>query len=73
MIIKWHEKFLQNAVLKQRLIGSDNCVLAECAVHDRVWGIGLNMKHEDSLDMSKWKGQNLLGFTLRKARELMKI
>lgn len=46
-------------------------ILAECAVHDKVWGIGLNMKHVDRLDMSKWKGQNLLGFTLMKVREVL--
>ncbi len=68
-----YEKFSQNAELKQQLVMTGNCILAECAVQDKVWGIGLNMRHGDRLNIKKWKGQNLLGFALMKVREEMAV
>ena len=62
-------KFSQNEDLKSRLISTNGAVLAECAVKDRIWGIGLSMKDLDRNDESKWKGQNLLGYALMMARE----
>ena len=46
-----------------------NDILAECAVKDRVWGIGLSMNDPERLDLAKWRGQNLLGYTLMMVRE----
>lgn len=46
--------------------------MAECAVQDKIWGIGLSMKDDRRFDMEEWQGQNLLGFTLMKVRELFK-
>ena len=43
--------------------------MAECAVRDTIWGIGLSMKNPDRLDIGKWKGQNLLGYALMMVRE----
>ncbi len=63
------EKFTQNEVLKERLLKTGNSILAECAVKDRIWGIGLSMKDPDRLDRAKWRGQNLLGYTLMMVRE----
>ena len=37
-------KFSQNEDLKTKLKATDNSILAECAVKDRIWGIGLSMK-----------------------------
>lgn len=62
-------KFSQNAELKELLKGTGNAVLAECAVNDRIWGIGLSMKDPDRLDQTKWRGQNLLGYTLMMVRD----
>ena len=62
-------KFLQNAKLKDLLLSTGDSILAECAVKDRVWGIGLSMKDVDRLDKAKWKGQNLLGYALMLVRE----
>lgn len=62
-------KFTQNEELKQMLLSTGDAVLAECAVKDRVWGIGLSMTDPERFDMSKWKGQNLLGYALVKVRE----
>lgn len=62
-------KFLQNAKLKDLLLSTGDSILVECAVKDRVWGIGLSMKDVDRLDKAKWKGQNLLGYALMLVRE----
>lgn len=64
-------KFDQNANLKARLKSTGKSFLAECAVKDRVWGIGRSMQDPDRLDISKWRGQNLLGFALMMVREKM--
>ena len=62
-------KFSQNEKLKDLLLSTGDCILAECAVKDRIWGIGLSMKDVDRLDKAKWKGQNLLGYALMLVRE----
>ena len=61
-------KFSQNEDLKQQLKNTENAILAECAVRDRIWGIGLSMKDPNRLDRMKWQGQNLLGYTLMMVR-----
>lgn len=62
-------KFSQNPELKERLKSTGSAVLAECAVKDRIWGIGLSMRDPDRFDRTKWKGQNLLGYALMMVRE----
>ena len=62
-------KFSQNEYLKAKLKATDNSILAECAVKDRIWGIGLSMNNPDRLQIDKWKGQNLLGYALMMVRE----
>ena len=62
-------KFSQNEELKEKLKATGNAVLAECAVKDHIWGIGLSMKASDRLNKDKWNGQNLLGYTLMMVRE----
>jgi ribA/ribD-fused uncharacterized protein len=63
------EKFRQNSELKKYLLSTGKAVLAECAVKDRIWGIGLSMRDPDRMDMEKWQGRNLLGFALMEVRE----
>ena len=63
------EKFRQNEELGDQLRATGDAILAECAVSDRIWGIGLSMKDPDRLDSEKWNGQNLLGYALMMARE----
>lgn len=67
------EKFGQNDELKKLLLGTGDSVLAECAVKDRIWGIGLSMTDPDRLDRVCWKGQNLLGYALMMVRETLAI
>ena len=62
-------KFTQNPDLRERLKDTGNAFLAECAVNDRIWGIGLSMRDPSRLDRAKWRGQNLLGYALMMVRE----
>ena len=63
------EKFRQNPELTEELEKTGGEIIAECAVKDRIWGIGLSMKDEDRLSIDKWRGQNLLGRILMRVRE----
>lgn len=63
------EKFRQNEELKQSLLATGNHMIAECAVQDKIWGIGLSMKDDRRFDLREWQGQNLLGFALMCVRE----
>lgn len=65
------EKFGQNDELKKLLLETGDSVLAECAVKDRIWGIGLSMINPDRMDRACWKGQNLLGYALMMVREAL--
>ena len=65
------EKFKQNGKLCEMLLATDDAILAECAVKDRIWGIGLGMSDKNRFDMNKWRGQNLLGFALGEVRKEM--
>ena len=63
------EKFRQNPELAEKLEKTGEEIIAECAVKDRIWGIGLSMKDESRLSVDKWRGQNLLGKILMRVRE----
>lgn len=65
------EKFVQNEDLKKQLLDTEDSILAECAVNDRIWGIGLSMQDSNRLEPEKWRGQNLLGYALMMVRERM--
>lgn len=62
-------KFSQDRDLKDKIKSTGEAILAECAVKDLIWGIGLSMKDPNRFDKTKWKGQNLLGYTLMMVRE----
>lgn len=64
-------KFLQNEDLRKRLLGTGKAILAECAVNDTIWGTGLSMKDPLRQDTSKWRGKNLLGYTLMMVRAIL--
>lgn len=63
------QKFRQNNDLQEQLRETGNALLAECAVQDCIWGIGLSMHDPNRLAPSRWKGQNLLGYALMQVRE----
>lgn len=66
------EKFRQNSKLREQLLSTGNDILAECAVQDIIWGIGLSMSDTKRYELESWKGQNLLGFSLMLVRENLK-
>ena len=59
-------KFGQNKRLRAALLATGDATLAEAAANDRIWGIGLSVKH--ALQGGKWNGQNLLGKALMAVR-----
>lgn len=65
-------KFSQNELLKKQLLDTQDMMLAECAVHDKIWGIGLSMKDDNRFNMLKWSGHNLLGYALMLVRSQLK-
>lgn len=64
-------KFSQNPKLKELLLATGENLLAECAVRDCIWGIGLSLK-QNYQNIADWKGQNLLGFALMLVRDELK-
>lgn len=66
------EKFTQNENLKKLLLDTEDSILAEGAVNDRIWGIGLSMKDSNRLEPEKWRGQNLLGYALMMVKNWIK-
>ena len=47
------EKFTQNENLKKLLLDTEDSILAEGTVNDRIWGIGLSMKDSNRLESEK--------------------
>ncbi|MET7402814.1 NADAR family protein [Dactylosporangium sp. NPDC005572] len=61
-------KFDQNPDLRAFLLGTGDRVLVEASPLDRVWGIGLTAGDASADEPVLWRGQNLLGFALMRAR-----
>jgi len=62
------EKFTQHIELGDYLRSTNNAILAEANPHDLVWSIGMSAEDKKAKTPPRWKGQNLLGFTLMAAR-----
>ena len=62
-------KFTQNSFLRQNLVDTQNAILAECAVKDCVWGIGLSTTAPMRFNINAWRGKNLLGYSLMMVRD----
>ncbi|WP_432979006.1 NADAR family protein [Dactylosporangium sp. CA-233914] len=61
-------KFAAHAGLREFLLGTGKRVLVEASPLDRVWGIGLAADDRAANDPARWRGLNLLGFALMRAR-----
>ncbi|WP_433116878.1 NADAR family protein [Micromonospora sp. CA-246542] len=61
-------KFSQHPDLGRYLSGTANRILVEASPMDRVWGIGLAATDPRAEDPAQWRGRNLLGFALMRAR-----
>lgn len=62
-------KFLQNEDLCELILDTSYDFLVACDENDTIWANGLSLSDDDTLDISKWKGANLLGFTLMQVRD----
>lgn len=62
------EKFRQNKELADRLLSTDEDILAECTVQDKIWGIGRSMTDPARYNIDEWTGENLLGYSLMMVR-----
>jgi ribA/ribD-fused uncharacterized protein len=65
-------KFGQDPGLRDFLLATGDRVLVEASPRDRVWGIGLGAANERAEDPRQWRGLNLLGFALMRARETLR-
>jgi len=65
-------KFTQDEALRDFLLQTGDAVLVEASPFDAVWGIGLGASAEGATDPLCWKGENLLGFALMRAREALR-
>ena len=63
------EKFRQNPDLKAQLLATYPHTLAEAALQDKIWGIGISNHDESRYEPDLWPGHNLLGFTLMMVRD----
>ena len=64
-------KFAQNDELRIRLLNTGTAVLAECAVTNKIWGIGLSIDDDRRFLIDQWQGSNMLGFSLMQVRNVL--
>jgi ribA/ribD-fused uncharacterized protein len=65
-------KFSATPELRAWLLATGDVVLVEAAPRDRVWGIGLGRNNPLVHEPAMWRGRNLLGFALVRAREILR-
>lgn len=65
-------KFDQDPALRGYLLATSEDVLVEASPSDCVWGIRLGREHADAQNPLRWRGQNLLGFALMRARGILR-
>lgn len=66
-------KFTQNDDLRNFLISTKDKILVYISKRDKMWGIGIDNSSSDKINPLKWKGKNILGFSLMEVRDkLMK-
>ncbi len=72
IVVKANEaKFGQNPELGKWLLATAPKVLVEASPYDRIWGIGLGRDEKEAQDARQWRGDNMLGFALMAARDLL--
>ncbi|WP_432831046.1 NADAR family protein [Dactylosporangium sp. CA-092794] len=61
-------KFAAHADLRAFLLSTGDRILVEASPLDRVWGIGMAASDASADEPARWRGRNLLGFALMRAR-----
>lgn len=64
-------KFSQNPACRDFLLKTGDAVLAEASPYDQIWGVGLAQEDERIRNPKSWRGENLLGFALMEARDML--
>lgn len=65
-------KFSSTPELREYLLATGEKILVEAAPRDTIWGIGLGASSEKARDPRTWRGSNLLGFALVRARAILR-
>jgi ribA/ribD-fused uncharacterized protein len=65
-------KFSSDDVLNSYLTGTGDRVLVEASPRDRIWGIGMGRNNPAAELPSNWRGANLLGLALMRARAILR-
>jgi ribA/ribD-fused uncharacterized protein len=65
-------KFGQDPALGAYLLSSRDEILVEASPTDGIWGIRLGREQKDAQEPLRWRGQNLLGFALIRARFILR-
>ncbi len=63
------QKFLKCNDLQRILRSTGDAIIAEATVTDRNWAIGLATTDPAVSDVTKWRGDNILGWALMQARD----
>jgi ribA/ribD-fused uncharacterized protein len=66
------EKYRQNEGLREALLSTEDSYLIECAISDSVWACGMSLYNPEKININKWNGKNLLGFTLMEVRNALR-
>jgi ribA/ribD-fused uncharacterized protein len=65
-------KFSATPELRAYLLGTGDELLVEAAPRDLVWGIGYGRENPLVREPVRWRGRNLLGFALVRARSALR-
>lgn len=65
-------KFSQNPELKACLLDTGDQILVEASPYDGIWGVKLGIEDPEIQNPNNWQGQNLLGFALMEARDILR-
>ena len=67
-----YQKFAASPDLCSLLLSTGDKIIAEATRKDKIWGIGIDVGDPRVQDPKQWKGINVLGFALMKAREQLR-
>lgn len=66
------QKFQAVPSLRETLLSTGNATLVEAAPSDFIWGIGLSKTDPRALHPQHWRGRNVLGYALMRARSYLR-